>query len=208
MASNSSADRQHLIERACQGDPEAYGQLFMNYYVALVRYAWPMLGVQEDAEDAVHDAFLKSWQRLDRFDGRKGQYSTWIFAITRNCCLDRLRQRKRLDGKELSENVAETRTADPAAAALRNDCCEEVFVLLSRLSDAFRETLVLHYWNEMSVKEIADVTQTSASNVKSRLSRGRTQLADMYRQRHGYAEEAGPSAGFLRDLLPAGLATS
>lgn len=205
---------QELLYRSCQGDHEAYGELFMDYYTALVRYAWPMLQVHEDAEDAVHDAFLKSWIRLSRFDGRKGKYSTWIFAITRNCCMDRLRQRKRTitpdPTSEFFENVHEARkTWDPESTAVHSDCQTELFAMVATLAEIYRETIVLHYWNEKSIKEIAAITQTSVSNVKSRLSRGRMQLAEICTQRSAQAylpDSVRPD--LLGDFLGAQMAAS
>ncbi len=201
-----SMENQVLLRRSSRGDTEAYGRLFMNYYVALVRFAWPMLGVQEDAEDAVHDAFLKSWTRLHRFDHEKGQYSTWIFAITRNCCLDKLRQRKKCGpASDFADFEIDTRpdrtVTDPAQVALDRDCHDEVMQLISFLADKYRETLVLYYWNELSVKEIADITQTSESNVKSRLSRGRRQLAEAYSRLHAVpVAEVSVETAVLGDL--------
>ncbi len=201
-----STENRILLQRSSSGDSEAYGQLFMNYYVALVRFAWPMLGVQEDAEDAVHDAFLKSWTRLYRFDHEKGQYSTWIFAITRNCCLDKLRQRKKCgpasDFADFEMDAQPDRAlADPAQIALNRDCRDEVLWLISALADKYRETIVLYYWNELSVREIADITQTSESNVKSRLGRGRQRLAEAYSRLHSVpVEGAALVPALLRDL--------
>ncbi len=177
-----------LLRRACMGDHEAYGTLFMEYYLALIRYAWPMLRVQEDAEDAVHDAFLKSWTRLDRLDCTKGKYSTWIFAITRNCCMDKLRQRKRNPTLQMDIAMYEfipvsDPTLDPEVSSLNRDRQVEVLELVSSLSATYRETVVLHYWNELSISEIAEITRTSESNVKSRLYRGRLQMAELYMQR-------------------------
>ncbi len=202
-----STENQALLNLSIDGDGEAYGQLFMNYYVALIRFAWPMLGVQEDAEDAVHDAFLKSWTRLHRFDHAKGQFGTWIFAITRNCCLDKLRQRKKCgpacEFKDMEFDSRPDREAvDPARAVLNRDCRDEVLILISGLSDKYRETIVLYYWNELSVKEISDITQTSESNVKSRLGRGRQQLAVAYCQLHSLAIEEVPSVTALFGDLP------
>ncbi len=193
----TTMDNQVLLQLSSAGNSEAYGQLFMNYYVALVRFAWPMLGVQEDAEDAVHDAFLKSWTRLHRFDPEKGQYSTWIFAIVRNCCLDKLRQRKKCgpasDFADFDIDVRPDRAVvDPAQVALHRDCQDEILRLVSFLADKYRETIILYYWNELSVREIADITQTSESNVKSRLGRGRRQLAESYSRLHSVPAEKIP----------------
>ncbi len=206
--SEQSAENQALLQRSSEGDSEAYGQLFMNYYVALVRFAWPMLGVQEDAEDAVHDAFLKSWTRLHRFDHQKGQYGTWIFAITRNCCLDKLRQRKKCgpasDFADFDIDARPARAvADPAQVALGRDCRDEILRLVSFMADKYRETIVLYYWNELSVKEIADITRTSESNVKSRLGRGRQQLAESYSRLHAVPAERPPSVTALLEDLQA-----
>ena len=203
-----NTENQALLKLSVDGNGEAYGKLFMNFYVALVRFAWPMLGTQEDAEDAVHDAFIKSWTRLHRFDHAKGQFGTWIFAITRNCCLDKLRQRKKrgaaCEFKDLEfESRPDREAVDPARAALNRDCRDEVLHLISGLSDKYRETIVLFYWNELSVKEISDITQTSESNVKSRLGRGRQHLAAAYCQKHSLPLEQVPSVTDLFGGLPA-----
>ncbi len=193
-----------LLRQARAGDHEAYGALFMEYYLALIRYAWPMLRVREDAEDAVHDAFLKSWTRLDRLDCTKGRYSTWIFAITRNCCMDKLRYRKRNPASQMDLSMYEfipvsDPAIDPESTFARRDRQAEVLSLVSALPATYRETIVLHYWNELGVSEIAEITRTSVSNVKSRLYRGRIQIAKLYEQRH--PRGATPSAANLDQLL-------
>lgn len=207
-------ENQALLQNACRGDSEAYGRLYMNYYVALVRFAWPMLGVQEDAEDAVHDAFLKSWTRLHRFDQEKGGYSTWIFAITRNCCLDRLRQRKKcgpasgFPDLEL-DSCPDRDVLDPAQAAIRKDRRDEVMQLIASLPEKYRETIVLFYWNELSVREIAVITKTSVSNVKSRLSRGRQQLARAFDGKISLSDDPIPSiTKLLHDVQAISIANS
>ena len=190
------------------GNGDAYGALFMAYHAALVRYAWPLVGSQEDAEDVVHDAFLKSWQRLDRFDERRGTYGTWIFAVTRNCCLDRLRARKRRPTAQAPDPDAQADwladdAPDPEHRAMQQDRQSAMMVRLAMLPPAYRETLVLFYWNDLSVHEIAQVTGTSESNVKSRLSRGRSRLADILRREMGVRRDHQPSLDAL-DMLLAG----
>lgn len=203
----SRARQDELLRQARNGNHEAYGTLFMEYYLALIRYAWPMLRVQEDAEDAVHDAFLKSWTRLDRLDCTKGRYSTWIFAITRNCCMDKLRHRKRNPTSQMDLAMCEfipisDPAIDPEGTLVKRDRQAEVMALVAALSATYRETIVLHYWNELSVSEIAAITRTSESNVKSRLYRGRMQIADLYTQRHSQAATQDTiSAGGLDQLL-------
>ncbi len=203
----SRARQDELLRQARNGNHEAYGTLFMEYYLALIRYAWPMLRVQEDAEDAVHDAFLKSWTRLDRLDCTKGRYSTWIFAITRNCCMDKLRHRKRNPTSQMDLAMCEfipisDPAIDPEGTLVKRDRQAEVMALVAALSATYRETIVLHYWNELSVSEIAAITRTSESNVKSRLYRGRMQIADLYAQRHPQvATQDTISAGGLDQLL-------
>lgn len=168
------------IEAARAGDDRAFGHLVETYQRPVFSLAYRMLGNAGDAEDAAQEAFLKAYRALASYDPAR-PFSTWILSITAHHCIDRLRRRRMqeisLDGlpawRAIPANVP-----DPQRSAELADRADRVAHLLASLPDTDRLVIVLRYWHDLGYAEIAEVTDTSISAVKSRLHRARRQLAE------------------------------
>src|SRR5262249_41372019 len=133
---------------------------------------------QEDAEDAVHDSFIKALRHLD---GLHGDARPWILTIVRNTCYTLLKRRVRAQrDEEFDEEVHGAEEArDPEALTIRRAGAGRLKRALAELPVAFREVIVLREIEGMSYREIGDVTGVPIGTVMSRLSRGRSRLMQL-----------------------------
>jgi RNA polymerase sigma-70 factor (ECF subfamily) len=170
-----------LLGRARAGDRAAREELFSIHFPVAYRVACRLLGHKHDAEDAVHDAFLKALVHLAEFDGRS-EFRTWLLRIVTNASLDLGRRRRRrpwvsFDEKAFEEGEGSSLgTADPAQGLHREDLRKRISQALDRLSPATRATFVLFAEAELSYKEIAECQGVPIGTVMSRLHYARQKL--------------------------------
>ena len=135
-----------------------------------------MTGNDADAADATQEALLAVVRGLGRFDGRSA-FSTWVYRVATNACLDELRRKKRRPDPTDDEVLAASAAPDPPVSdvALRVD----VDRALRRLPVDFRAAVVLRDLSGLDYAEIAEVLDLPVGTVKSRIARGRGMLADL-----------------------------
>ncbi|MDE3089221.1 MAG: sigma-70 family RNA polymerase sigma factor [Chloroflexota bacterium] len=173
------AERGSLVEHAQRGDKNAFAQLVETYQTPVYNLAYRMLGNANDAEDAAQETFLRAYAQLRHVHADQ-KFATWLLSIDAHYCIDRLRRRRFLWLSLEDSTLGDTLTSDapePDDELLRRESQQEIEHLLERLSPANRLVVVLHYWHEQSVEEIAKTTGTSVSAVKVRLHRARQALA-------------------------------
>lgn len=153
----------------------------------MLAVARSMLGHDEDADDAVQDAYLSAFRSLDRFDGRS-RLSTWLHRITVNACLMRLRsQRRRPDGSwrrrqcsdpdlHTTRDVASAHRPDPSVHLQRRELCALVQTRIDELPGEHREVLYLRDVLQLDTSAAADALNISVPGVKTRLHRARRAL--------------------------------
>lgn len=170
------------LERALQGDVDAFGELVRLYERPVFNLAYRMLGDGSEAEDAAQEAFLKAYANLYRYDASR-PFKTWLLSITSNHCIDCLRKRRltwlSLEDEPVSPHPAlvSDHQLEPEAAAIAHEHSRQVQKLLTTLPDDYRAVVILHYWYDYSYAEIAVMLDTSESAIKSRLFRARQVLA-------------------------------
>jgi RNA polymerase sigma-70 factor, ECF subfamily len=164
---DSLAEKRWLNAMA-KGDPAALGAIYEMYGERIFRYAYRMLGNRSDAEDATAETFLRVLRRSSELRA-DGAFRTWIFRITRNLCIDKMRQHKLL---ELPADAQYTSGEDRTALRLT------VQQALKDLPVEYREPLILCDLEDISAKEAAEVLKISVPALKSRLYRGRRALRD------------------------------
>jgi RNA polymerase sigma-70 factor (ECF subfamily) len=131
------------------------------------------------AEDLTQEAFLKAWRGFTGFRG--GDPRAWLFTIVRSTFLDHARSRGRWAGPEAAEEVA-SEADTPEAAVLRQGEVETVRGAIEALPEPFREALVLREFEELSYRQIAEITEVPIGTVMSRLARARQMLAAVLRE--------------------------
>lgn len=177
MLDGHATDRDaELLARFAAGDQDAARELTETLLPGVLRQAWRLLSDQAEAEDVAQEAMLRLWRQAPRWRAGEARVSTWLYRVTRNLCLDRLRRRKVVAPvDELPEQ------ADPAPGALERLARGEETRALARaitgLPDRQREALVLRHFEGLGNPEIAERMGCSVEAVESLLSRARRQLA-------------------------------
>lgn len=175
-----TTDEAALIAAAQSGDQWALDQLLRNHQAAIHAVCRRIAGNDADALDATQDALIAVVRGLPRFDGRS-KFSTWVYRIATNSCLDELRRRRRRPLVGLPEHdgmpidlpqEAVTGVAEQVADTLL------VEAALASLPEEFRVAVVLRDMCELDYAEIAEVLDIPAGTVRSRIARGRTQLIE------------------------------
>lgn len=177
-------DEETLVTRAVEGDETAFEALVMHYEKPVYNLCLRMTGNREDAFDLSQEAFLKAWRSVSLFQG-DSKFSTWLYRITSNTCLDHLRKEKRrkhlslvsLDDQDVSyEREIADYAFDPQRMLECSADAEAVQQAFSKLGEQDRLILSLRAIEDMSYQEIGDLLELKSGTVKSRLSRAREKI--------------------------------
>jgi RNA polymerase sigma-70 factor, ECF subfamily len=165
----------------------AFVELRVAYQCKLHHLCVVLLRDRALAEDVLQESLLRIYQALYRYDGRASLY-TWMYAITRNqCCTVVRRGRDPLSLVETDwESDPESASAsdlDPQETAIRQEDVAQVRDLVARLPEVYRQVVLLFYWGEQSVSEVAKLLSLPEGTVKTRLHRARVILEDRLRRR-------------------------
>jgi RNA polymerase sigma-70 factor (ECF subfamily) len=173
-----------LVQLSRTGDRAAFKELVELYKDKLHRLAYRMLHDLHESEDIVQETFVRVYLNLNHYD-EKQKFSTWIYRIGKNLCIDLLRKKKvdhSLDAgltgdldKPFYEKLPST-DASPESRFLFNELQEQMRKVIDKLSDKYKQVVTLYYLHEMSLQEISDLLGMPVTTVKSRLHRGREQL--------------------------------
>lgn len=183
MAEYQRSNEESLwIERATQGDDDAFAQIVESYQAPVYNLCYRMLGNREEAEDAAQETFLRAYRNLNRYDPKR-KFVTWLLSIASHYCIDRLRRRRLKlvsldDLLPRGERGASTPGAEVNVLQLEN--AEEIRSMLDGIGEKDRAAVVLRYWYDFSYEEIAESLSLSISAVKSRLHRTRREMADRW----------------------------
>jgi RNA polymerase sigma factor (sigma-70 family) len=173
----SSADEDALLlSRFAVGDQGAARTLTDRLLPGVLRQAWRILGDEAEAEDVAQDAMLRLWRQAGDWRAGEAQISTWLYLVTRNLCIDRIRKRR---PTAALENVAEP--VDPTPSALERLANSEESRALARailaLPERQSQAVVLRHFEGLSNPEIGERLDCSVEAVESLLARARRQLA-------------------------------
>ncbi|WP_308638187.1 sigma-70 family RNA polymerase sigma factor [Paenibacillus silvisoli] len=173
-----------LVMLSRQGDETAFNKLVELYKDKLYRMASRILRSKTDVEDVVQETFLKVYLNLNRFDENK-RFSTWIFHIGKNICLDLLRRRKTpplpLDQPVLAQSdqalslhdVIPHTSLSPEGEVIERELSSKMAELIEKLPDKYRTVVYQRYVLEMSMEDISRANNIPVNTVKSRIHRGK-----------------------------------
>jgi RNA polymerase sigma-70 factor (ECF subfamily) len=179
-----------LVRQCIAGDGQAWQQLVLSHHRRIYAICYRFTGSATDAEDLTQDVFLKLYKNLASFDLQKGSFQTWITTLTRNLLVDHFR-RSRMerasdsldatfdgeeDGPTMADRLADTRESQEQHVA-GLELKVRIQEALQQLSPELREAVILRDLEDMDYKEIAQVLRIPEGTVKSRISRGRGELA-------------------------------
>ncbi len=179
-----------LVRRCQQGDGHAWQQIVESQHRRVYGLCYRFTGSASDAEDLTQDVFLKVYRSLKTFDVDRGSFQSWLTALTRNLLVDHFRRTRSeqtthsLDaGWEDPEDMpsaaerVEGREPDPLQQSISHELQTVVQKALLKVSPELREAVILRDLNDLDYKEIAEVLRIPEGTVKSRISRGRMELA-------------------------------
>ena len=171
----TTLDERLLVEAHNGGDADAFVSIVNEYSPSLYAHAMMRLGEPRAAEDAVQETFLRAYRAMPRFDG-EFHLRAWLHRILTNVCFDE-GDRRRREVRTLDRMAAFVDPAVPPADEVvdldRAFAQREVASALASLPEAYREALELRYVEQLSFREVADVTGVSEENARARVHRGR-----------------------------------
>src|ERR1035437_4395563 len=179
-----------LIVRQCMdGDSGAWAELVRTHHRRVYGLCYRITGNPTDAEDLTQDVFLKVYSNLSSFDLGRGSLQVWITTLTRNLLVDNFRRTRNQratssldDGWESAEELKPvdrltSKGVSPHESAAQKELAKMVQDALARVSVELREAVILRDLQDLDYKEIAQVLGIPEGTVKSRISRGRAELA-------------------------------
>jgi RNA polymerase sigma-70 factor (ECF subfamily) len=169
-----------LLTRLAGHDEAAFRQLVERHIDRAFGIALRLLGSSADAEDVVQDTMLKVWTHRGQWEHGRAKFSTWLYRVVTNRCID-LHRRPRTDNVDA---VPEPMDAQPDAVSSmhRDEVTRMLESAMQRLPEQQRVAVVLSYHENMSNGEIAEVMSTTVAAVESLLKRGRAQLRSLLRR--------------------------
>lgn len=170
-----------LVKLVLKGDQNAFSQLVDLYQEKLYHMAYRMLNNRQEAEDVVQDTFLRVYNNLEKYDDTM-KFSTWIYRIATNLCIDRLRKRKPvysldaessdyegLDGYSMIPSDNRT----PESELLISETQSIIHQAIDTLPPKYKSVMILRYIHELSLQEVGEVLDMPVTTIKTRVHRGR-----------------------------------
>ncbi|TVY03335.1 RNA polymerase sigma factor SigW [Cohnella terricola] len=170
-----------LVRLALKGNQRAFAEIVDLYKDKLYHLAYRMSGNRQEAEDVVQETFLRVYRSLDRYDMNQ-KFSTWIYRIATNLCIDRLRKRKAvysldaestdregLDGYAMLPSDDRT----PESELLLSETQRIIHEAIATLPVKYKSVMILRYLQDLSLQEISDVLDMPVTTIKTRVHRGR-----------------------------------
>lgn len=165
---------EELIRASQAGEDTAFRELMMRYMGPIFNFSKQYSKTDEDAEDITQDTFYKAWRHIKRFDANKS-FKPWLYAIARNTALDHIKRKRASSFSELDSGDTEIQFADtlednelaPDEIFERQELALEISESMKDLHPDHRAVLVMHYREELTFNEIADVMKKPMNTVKS-----------------------------------------
>jgi len=179
-----------LVRRCVAGDAAAWEEIVQRYNRRIYNICYRFAGTSDDAQDLTQEVFIKMYRTMGSYDVERGAFMTWVTTMTRNLLVDHFRKTKQdrvtdsLDGASsehedsmpLSDKIQDKGPA-PDSKVQSRETSETVHRALEKLSPELREAVILRDLQDMDYREIAAVLKVPEGTVKSRINRGRAELA-------------------------------
>ncbi len=189
-----------LVRRCVSGDAVAWQEIVQQYHRRIYNICYRFSGSADDASDLTQEVFIKMYRTLSTFDTTRASFMTWVTTVTRNLLVDHFRKGKydrvtdsldatsgnQEDGLTIAEQL-EDRAASPEARVRSQETQKLVHEALRRLSPELREAVILRDLQDLDYKDIAKVLNVPEGTVKSRINRGRTELARLLQRNYKQA---------------------
>src|SRR6202008_4841492 len=177
-----------LVQRCLQGDGSAWEKLVRRHTRRIFNVCYRFVGNRTEAEDISQEVFLRVYRTLASYRSAHGGFATWMTSVTRNLLIDHYRRTKRdriTDSLDDPVRVVENKKSAgrrPDEQALLGELSSQVQSALTRLSPELREAVILRDLQQLEYSEIQTVLSVPEGTVKSRINRGRIELARILHQ--------------------------
>ena len=189
-----------LVRRCVSGDAAAWQEIVQQYNRRIYNICYRFSGSPDDAADLTQEVFIKMYRTLSTFDTTRASFMTWVTTVTRNLLVDHFRKGKydrvtdsldatpgnQDEGLTLAEQL-EDQNPNPETRVRSQEVQKLVHEALKRLSPELREAVILRDLQDLDYKDIAKVLNVPEGTVKSRINRGRTELARLLQRTYKQA---------------------
>ena len=173
------AEETEVIRRVVDGDLDSFRLLVKRYERPIARLIGNLVADRHQGEDLLQDVFLTAFERLHRFDPQRAAFSTWLFAIARNKCINALKKKRPLPTAEMPAAV---RGRTPYDDLAEKELFEQFDAALETLPPAQKIAFVLAEFVGLSCAEISQIEGVGPGTVRSRISRAKERLRSLLRQ--------------------------
>lgn len=176
-----------LVQRCLNGDQQAWGDVVRLYSRRVYNLAYRFTASHSAAEDLTQEVFIRVYRSLDQYDAGLGDLSNWLMRLARNLIIDDYRKRQRTP-TDSSDDLADheyrlpSGNDSPQRSLERQERRLQVLAAINKLSPDLRECVILRDIEELTYQEIVDLLQIPEGTVKSRINRGRIELAKVLRR--------------------------
>ena len=166
-----------LLTRIADGDADAFGVLVTRHHPNVFALCRRMLGDDGEAEDRTQEVFLKVWTKPEAWQSGGAKFSTWLYRVAANSCIDRLRKRVPVPVEEIPDTPDDA--AGPDAQRFQGQLAERVEAAISSLPERQRLALVATYYQDLSNREAAELLGVTVDALESLLARARRKLKEL-----------------------------
>ena len=185
LATNEGAE---LVRRCRAGDGAAWEEIVQNYSRRIYNLAYRFTSRADTAEDLTQEVFIRVYRSLDQYNPKQGDLQNWLMRLARNLIIDDYRKRQRAPQDEAAEDLEDHQYHLRAAGFTvqremeRHELGAQVQAGIDKLSPDLRTCVILRDIEELSYQEIVDLLKIPEGTVKSRINRGRIELAKILRR--------------------------
>jgi len=165
-------------------DTELYSQLFKRYYSKVLDKCYSLTQNRELAEEFTGDILSKAYEKLDSYKGN-ASFSSWLYSVTYNHCIDYLREKKKLHYPDWNGSNDLPEIIDESYDDTREMSYDNLMNLLDRLHTEEKALIMMRYFDEMPLQQIAEALRVTESAAKMRLKRAKARLLFMYKSQNG-----------------------
>jgi len=177
-----------LVKRAKKGNISAFEELIIEHESKVYNIAYRILNNEEDAKDLSQEVFIKAFNSLHKFR-EDSSFSTWLYRIARNTCIDELRKRKGRESYSIDRDIQtdegtiprefQDKQLNPEEELMNKELASQIQWALNHLSETYKEVIILRDFQGFDYKQISQILGCSLGTVKSRISRARTELKNV-----------------------------
>lgn len=185
---DSGDDYAHLVTRAQEGDSEAFGLIIEHHYRFVYKFIYAMVGERSIAEELTQETFLSAYKGIHLLRG-DAKLRTWLFTIAKNAVNRFFRSHRREINRAESEvetlNILDEKSVRPDRQFLSKELKEVIHSALEKLDDDKRLVFILKEFQQLSYKEISEITGHAIPKLKTDLHRAKTEMRNLLRFYHG-----------------------